>query len=856
MKHRQKIVIATAIVAAFMVFALSGTAGAVAPRQFVEESPEHYTQGAGENIVWNQRGVMQLGREMKALLRDNQPERLDYVTALTRGPDGAIYAVGGNRGNVIRIAGNEIRVVARLQDPVLFSIAAAKDGTLYVGSGGTNARIWKIDADGAVSQFFRDADIAYYWALAVTPKGRLLAATGAGGKLLNIGPDGKANILLESEQKHLRALYLARSGDVFVGTDGQAVLYRIDTNGRPFIIHHGSQAEITSITADADEGSIYFAAATPAASGEQIEGFPSIQSLSLSRYIAPEKKNGEGGDNGENGAKPGDGNNGDDDDAGADGASAADDGSGRSSDEPAANGRIIQGASGRTSGERNSPAVTKQAVEPALRGEAFSSGDASANDHGERVEEKSAGGAGDDEGNNDQAPSGSTTTPQPAQNNGEAGSFMMVSDGDGGASSLAARQAAQSAAPPQGNGVYRVTADGMVRRIYATGEGMLLALLVDEGQLLVGSTVGGQIIAVNLDDETVAAVARAECSQVTALARAGDGSVVIGAADPGALYRLESGLSDRGRYISKVYDAGMSARFGQLKAILELPQGSSVSFSTRSGNIPEADDQTWSAWSDEIRAGDQIASPPARYLQLRVSFTASEASESPLMRRLTVAYMQGNQPPKIEKFEQQPQQQQSQEGAAAADLPPARTVIALAWQAADPNEDALRYSLFQKKIGDEQWILIADRVAEAAYPWNIAGLPDGQYELLLLADDATANAPGEEMMATRNLGPILIDNTKPAISDFSVVQEADALRIKAVATDQAGDIVSLRYSVDGKRNWRPLMPVDGIADGPREELDVLVPLPQPGGRVITLQIFDQAGNVAAANATLNVVAAE
>ena len=423
-------------------------------------------------------------------------------------------------------------------------------------------------------------------------------------------------------------------------------------------------------------------------------------------------------------------------------------------------------------------------------------------------------------------------------------------------------QARQTRAPARvatataGNAVYRVTLDGMTRRIYATAEGMLLAILVDNGQLLVGSTVGGQIIAINLETETVAAVARAESNQVSALARGADGSVLIGTADPGALYRLENGLSRRGGYVSKVHDAGMSSRFGRLSAMLDLPPGSAITFSTRSGNIAEADDRTWSPWSDEIKAGDQITSPPARYLQLRASFTAADDRTSPVIRRIAVAYLQGNQPPAITQFDHAPRQEQPRRAVAGklpaeADTPPAQRMVSLVWQAADPNEDDLRYSLFQRKVDGGPWIRIDADLIELRYQWSTAGLAEGKYELLLLASDAASNPPGAEMLATKTLGPILVDNGQPTIADLKITPQDDALRIRATVSDSASDIALVRYMVDGDRNWRPLMPVDGICDSRQESFDTLVPLPtEPGPRIITIQAFDEAGNNATASATV------
>ncbi len=859
MKHHLTLI----VLAALLGLSLAVAAQAVSPRSFVEDSPEAYTQGAGENIIWDQHGALQLGRDMQVVLRDQRPG-LDYVTAMTAAPDGSVYAVGGNEGHVFRIRGGRAEQVATLQDPVLFSIAAAPDGTLYVGSGGTNARIWRIGPDGKTDIFFRDPTINYYWSLTVTPAGRLLAATGAGGKLLNISPDGKANVLLETEQKHLRSLYLSPTGDVYVGTDGQAVLYRINRQGNQFVIHHGQQSEITAITGD-QQGNIYFAAATPTgAPGAPADEFPSIQSLTLSRFIGEEAAKDD--DAAEPDGQPEDNPDDNADDAPDAQQPPADDGDQQSqdadnpADRPAGTGSTPAGTS-----SRSQAAAPATALEPALGRE------------DEQVQNHAEPGAGDNPGNHaDDGPApgksqGDADSPAPEASTPAAGQHdnsvaSPASPTDNGddespkpgpqspATPAAAKPAARTAAPGRaataagaGNAVYRVSPDGLVRKLYSTGEGMLLALLVDDRQLLVGSTVAGQIIAINLQEEGVAAVARTETKQVSALARADDGTVLIGTAGPGAVYRLQGGLVPRGGYLSKVHDAGMSARFGRIDAVIDVPQGTRATFSTRSGNVPEPDDNTWSQWSPEISAGEKISSPPARYIQFRVSLF-SAGNQTPVIHSVNLIYLQGNQPPAITKFDLGPKQEQQRRAvggklAPGAETPAPAQAVNLVWQASDPNEDDLRYSLYARPAeGHAPWVMIESDLIESRYQWQTAAVAEGKYQIMLKVTDAADNVPGEEMIANKVLGPILVDNRQPEILNFVAQQQDDSLRIRATVRDSASNIVAVRYSVDGQRNWRPLPPVDGICDSRQEEINTLVPLPQPGTRVINLQTIDEAGN--------------
>src|SRR5262249_5713795 len=152
----------------------------------------------------------------------------------------------------------------------------------------------------------------------------------------------------------------------------------------------------------------------------------------------------------------------------------------------------------------------------------------------------------------------------------------------------------------------------------------------------------------------------------------------------------------RGTLISDVLDAKMVSKWGALRWRATAPARTAVKVAVRSGNVAEVD-ETWSDWSEEEAAGDEatIKAPGARYLQYRVTLTSADAGLTPVVRSLTLRYATANQAPEVTKVEV-PDLRAADAGAAKK--------VKLKWSATDPNEDELRYTLYVKKDGWDNWV--------------------------------------------------------------------------------------------------------------------------------------------------------
>ncbi len=107
--------------------------------------------------------------------------------------------------------------------------------------------------------------VNYIWAMARGKDGKVYAATGADGWLLEIAPDGQtARVVFDSEEANLLCLVFGRNGELYTGSDKRGLVYRVDAkSGKPYVLYDAEEEEVSTIAVD-EEDNVY--AATAAAS--------------------------------------------------------------------------------------------------------------------------------------------------------------------------------------------------------------------------------------------------------------------------------------------------------------------------------------------------------------------------------------------------------------------------------------------------------------------------------------------------------------------------------------------------------------------------------------------------------------
>lgn len=108
----------------------------------------------------------------------------------------------------------------------------------------------------------------------------------------------------------------------------------------------------------------------------------------------------------------------------------------------------------------------------------------------------------------------------------------------------------------------------------------------------------------------------------------------------GSIYIRGNLYETTGEYSSRIFDAGSSISWNYIYWTQDNPTGSSIIFSTRTGNTPTPDG-SWSAWSANLTnpSGSPITSPSGRYIQYKISYTrASNPKLSPSVSEVNIIY--------------------------------------------------------------------------------------------------------------------------------------------------------------------------------------------------------------------------
>ncbi|MGD0628464.1 MAG: WD40 repeat domain-containing protein [Terracidiphilus sp.] len=113
----------------------------------------------------------------------------------------------------------------------------------------------KQDADKA------DGKSHYIWDLTFDSTGRLYIATGDPGAVYRVNPSkpgAKPEAFFKSDEAHIRCVAWDGKGNLLAGSDGSGLIYRIDSDGKGYVLFEAPRREITSLAVGAN-GTIYAA---------------------------------------------------------------------------------------------------------------------------------------------------------------------------------------------------------------------------------------------------------------------------------------------------------------------------------------------------------------------------------------------------------------------------------------------------------------------------------------------------------------------------------------------------------------------------------------------------------------------
>jgi len=335
----------------------------------------------------------------------------------------------------------------------------------------------------------------------------------------------------------------------------------------------------------------------------------------------------------------------------------------------------------------------------------------------------------------------------------------------------------------------------------------------------------------------------------------------------GKLFAMGDTPATSGTYESIVRDTDAISSWGKLS--WKGDNADLLQVFTRSGNT-SSPDKTWSDWATVDNTGAST-SPKARFIQWKAVLKV-DRSRSPRLTSLTVPYLQQNFRPEVTAVDVLPSgvaliknqtfnangtptggnDPASARASARAGQPvppriPPRKVNqrgaqSFQWTASDKNEDYLTYELFFRGDGERNWKLLKNDLEDNFYTVNSDTLPDGMYQVRVVAKDESSNPADSAMNGELESRPFLIDNTPPGITMKDEGIDKGRVRIAIETTDSTSTLNQAEVSVD-TGEWRPIFPKDGIIDSKAESFSYLSGPLSSGEHVIAFRIYDQNDNV-------------
>jgi outer membrane protein assembly factor BamB len=714
---------------------------------------------------------------------------------------GTLRGISLSKEGELRLA-PESRTVFSPEEALALSLARDPQGNLFVGTG-HQGKVFRVDAHQKASLFFT-AQQPDVFAMAVGPDEALYVGSSPEGKVYRVTPDGKSRVFYDPKMKYIWALVFDSAGRLYVATGDKGQIFRVDSAGKGELFFDSKQTHIMCLILDR-AGSL-LAGSVP--NGLVYRITPQGKGFVLYQASLPEIHD-----------------------------LATD-----------SEGRIYAAALGGAAG-RGTPETL---ISPPSGGPASG---------------------------------GPAAVPiiAPAEESKEARTSQVPPTEPLAAPSLSRAAPSTPTAPalriPQGRGsLIEIFPDSTVETIWSSNNESIFGLAVRDSHVVFSTDSDGRIF--DLDTrphgQRLTLLTETRESLATRLMLEGP-DLYIATSNIARLFRVEATLASEGSYESPVKDTKFISRWGVLTWRGEFPPGTSLEFFTRSGNN-DRPDQTWADWAGPYRnpAGSPITSPPARYLQWKAVFRAL-GTLGPTLGDVTVSYLNQNLPPEIRSLSVSTAGERtgpmgattSGAGSMGASLgvgpptgtglgphsfsrgEPSKIPVTLTWQADDPNGDQLVYALYVRAADEQEWHLIRDKLRQTTYTLDPNTLADGKYVARLVASDEESNPP--EMARTSELlsAPFWVDNTPPVVRVLGQTVESAGAEVRFEVEDSISPLRGAETSIDGKE-WRDVLPEDGIVDSRKETFKVRVSKLEPGEHILSLRAYDTAGNVGVGKAVVRI----
>jgi len=428
-----------------------------------------------------------------------------------------------------------------------------------------------------------------------------------------------------------------------------------------------------------------------------------------------------------------------------------------------------------------------------------------------------------------------TAEPEKGTSENEGGHKLKIAHTEKGAADKSSRGKAPSRElpkPGEASFIYKITKDGYVTDVFSEAA-IFFCLAAQEGELLVGTGNSAQLFTIDPASEQEAIIYEDEqASQITAVAVSGD-DMYLGTANPAKLIKLSKTFASEGTYRSDLIDASQPAKWGKLQIDADIPSGCRVMVASRSGNVKDINDPTFSEWTElvEMTGPVQLRCPLGRFCQYKLLLRSDSGAKSPLVREIAVASTVPNLAPKVESVTVSRVTAAGKTG-----------VFNISYKAKDDNGDTLIYKIDFRKIGRANWIKLDDEIGADSFEWDGKTVEDGRYEVRITTSDERNNTTATKLTGSRISEPVVVDNTGPVIEKHSIEESNKVVTLKLQMSDELSAIGEVHYTVDSNTEWIGAVPDDLVYDTTSEDITIVIEDLGAGEHIIAVKVADAVGN--------------
>lgn len=430
---------------------------------------------------------------------------------------------------------------------------------------------------------------------------------------------------------------------------------------------------------------------------------------------------------------------------------------------------------------------------------------------------------------------------------------------------------------PDGSEIYKISTDGSPQRLLTLKEDVVYALSMRNGSLLAATGNRGRVYRI---DTKIAGrftdVAHLDAAQAMAFTSVNDG-LLVATSNSGKVFHMADTASPSATYTSEVFDAQSFAQWGRA----EVRAGSTAGYDlfVRSGNV----ESPLMGWSDWVRVGADGGSnaPAGRFVQWKAVLRGGGSIDS-----VALNYLQKNIPPVVDQIVVQPGARMAANTAPAPaptvqvaftattgpqginvspDTAPLiaqkdKTGVTARWLAHDDNGDDLVFAVWYRGQGEANWRLLKDKISERFYSFDSALLPDGNYELKVIASDTPMHTDAEALTGEKTSEAFVVDTTPPVPGVLTVAllgSSPGKIHATLEARDATSPIAHAEYSLDAGP-WQYLEPVGKVSDSLSERYDFIATVPAATSpvsdakeHVLAVRVYDRYENVVAVKAIVH-----